>query len=211
MVDTSHDDVDDDADYVTDDDNCENQEIEEIDQDDHGENDGKVDIADHVGRANAMLSRNHMALTVKSSSTDRWISKAKRVDCGVGLADGGADTIVCGSGWLQQSTTLRTANIQGFPDDLQKQKIPIGTSLAATTTNTGETIILQANEALQIPENQYSILSTLQLREHGIQVNDVAECHAGRLQRVRKPTLHFWGIPPTKKARPTRSRSDFQY
>ena len=68
-----------------------------------------------------MLSRNHMAVTVKSPSTDRWISKAKRVDCGIGLADGGADTIVYGSGWLQQSTTLRTANIQGFSDDLQKQ------------------------------------------------------------------------------------------
>ena len=55
MVDTSQDDaydyVIDDVDYVTDDDDCENQEIEENDQDDHGESGGEVDIADHVGRA----------------------------------------------------------------------------------------------------------------------------------------------------------------
>ena len=46
---------------------------------------------------------------------------------------------------LQQSTTLRTANIQGFSGDMQKKQIPIGSLLAATTTNTGDTVILQAN------------------------------------------------------------------
>ena len=91
----STEDYDEHVDDVMDDEICEIQETEEVAQDDHGEDDGEVNIADHVGRANAMLSQNHMAMTVKSSSTDRWISKAKRVDCGIGLADGGADTIVC--------------------------------------------------------------------------------------------------------------------
>jgi len=142
-------------DKIIDDEISDSEEIgnfEENNNDDDDKNQ-EVNIADHVARANAMTRKINMCREIKTPSSSRWISKAKRVDCGVGLVDGGADTIVCGSGWLQQSTTLQTANIQGFSDDMQKKKIPIGTSLAATTTNTGDTVILQVNKALQIPEN----------------------------------------------------------
>ena len=75
--------------------------------------------------------------------------------------------------------TERTANIQGFSEDLRKSSIPIGTSVTAATTDSGETIVLQANEALQLPTNKFSILSATQLREYGVTVDDVAKRHGG--------------------------------
>ena len=109
------------------------------------------------------------------------------------LADGGADTIVCGVGWTQQSTTARTATIQGFLDDQRKTEIPIVTAIAATTTSTGATVILQAHEALQMPKNRYTILSALQLREHGVEVHDVARRHGGdQCIILRTVTPYLW-------------------
>ena len=90
----------------------ESEEFEEPDQDDNANDNEPVDIADHVARANVMTRRNNVCMTFEGPATSRWISKVKQVDCGIRLADGDADTIVYGSGWLQQSTILRTANIQ---------------------------------------------------------------------------------------------------
>ena len=181
---------------------------EEPEQVDDAADDGTVDIADYTARACAMIRSINMARTVTGISPSRLIAAESRVTQGTGLADGGADTIVCGVGWMQQSTTARTATIKGFSDDHTKTEIPIGTAISATTTSTGSTILLQANEALQMPQNQYTILSALQLREHGVQVHDVARRHGGGSMhssgRLHAPSGNEqWFI-----YRPTKKKSD---
>ena len=86
---------------------------------------------------------------------------------------GGGDTIVCGAGWKKTRTTQCSAHIKGFADDLHKRDIPIISAVTAVDLPEGM-IILEANKLLHIPDNTYTILSAMQLREHGIQVNDVS-------------------------------------
>ena len=155
------------------------QEPEETQQAEDGADEPTVDIADFSSRACNQLRSVCSTRSVEGIPPSRLIAAESRVTQGTGLADGGADTIVCGVGWTQQSTTARTATIKGFSDDLTKTEIPIGTAISAVTTSTGSTILLQANEALLLPTNQYTILSALQLREHGVRVHDVARRHGG--------------------------------
>ncbi len=72
-----------------------------------------------------------------------------------------------------------------FSDDLTNQDILI--VLAATVVDlpkrNGESVILQAHEALYLPNNKFTILSSTQLREHGVAVHDTARCHGG-LQNI---------------------------
>ncbi len=44
-------------------------------------------------------------------------------------------------------------------------------------------IILQAHESLYLPNNQYTILSARQVKEHGVEVNDKAKHYDG-LQNI---------------------------
>ena len=53
--------------------------------------------------------------------------------------------------------------IKGVSDDLNKRDIPIISSVTAVD-------LLEVNESLYLPDNTYTILSSLQLWEHGIQV-----------------------------------------
>ena len=95
---------------------------------------------------------------------------------GIGLADGGADTIVIGAGWTITDVTPCTADIQTFSDDLGKDDVPIVSGRTAVESSAGA-LILQAHEAIYLPENQCTILSSNQMREHGAQVNDCsAKC-----------------------------------
>ena len=45
-------------------------------------------------------------------------------------------------------------------------------------------VIIQANEALSLPDNLYTILSSTQMREHGVEVNDKAKRHYGKQNLV---------------------------
>ncbi len=47
----------------------------------------------------------------------------------------------------------------------------------------GESVILQAHEALYLPHNNFTILSSTQLRESGVAVHDTAKHHGG-LQNI---------------------------
>ena len=109
--------------------------IEEPSDNKETADDDEVDVADHFARANAMFRSVNMARTVTGISPSRLIATSKRTTEGKGLADGGADTIVCGVGWTQQSTASRTATIKGFSDDSTKTEIPTGTAATAAAAN----------------------------------------------------------------------------
>ncbi len=104
-------------------------------------------------------------------------------DMGKGLADGGADTCVVDTGWKLLHKTQCSAVIQGFSDDLTKQDVPIVSAATVVDLPTGESVILQEHEALYLPNNKFTILSSTQLRESGVAVYDTAKRHGG-LQNI---------------------------
>ena len=61
-------------DDVIDDEIPESEEFKDSDQDDDANDDEPVDIADHVARANAMMRKSNMCMTVKGPASNRWIS-----------------------------------------------------------------------------------------------------------------------------------------
>ena len=58
------------------------------------------------------------------------------------------------------------------------ENLPIVTAVTAVDLPDG-TFIVEIGEAIYIPENDTSLLSTFQAREHGVIVNDVARRHGG--------------------------------
>ncbi len=89
-----------------------------------------------------------------------------------------------GAGWKLLYQTQCTALIQGFSDDLTKQDIPIVSAATVVDLPTGEAVILQAHEALYLPNNKFTILSATQLRENGVAVQDTAKRHGGLQELV---------------------------
>ncbi len=85
---------------------------------------------------------------------------------GKGLADGGADTSVIGEAWRMLRQTKLSALIQGFSDYMKKQDIPIVSPVTMVDLPDGDSVILQADEDLYLPNNKYTILSSTQMREH---------------------------------------------
>lgn len=94
------------------------------------------------------------------------------------LVDGGCDTSLVGNGFVVESETLRTVNVQGFTNVVTLQELPIVTAVGKIIVD-GEPIIIQINEAVYVEGNPTSLLSTFQAREHGVMVNDVAKRHGG--------------------------------
>ncbi len=67
---------------------------------------------------------------VKGVPLDRLLAAGESErGVGKGLAGGGADTSVVGTGWKLLYTTKSVACIKGFSDDMQKQDVPIGTAV----------------------------------------------------------------------------------
>ena len=56
--------------------------------------------------------------------------------------------------------------------------VPIATGAMVVDTKKGK-YILVINEGISIPENDVSLLSIIQIREHGIEVDDKAKRHGG--------------------------------
>ena len=108
---------------------------------------------------------------------------AQQQDLGKGkaLADGGADTTIVGTGWTVTHKTQQEAHIKGFTDDLCKKNIPIVTAI---TVMDQDAVVIQANEALSLPDNLYTIFYSTQMREHGVEVNDKAKMNYGKQNLV---------------------------
>jgi len=94
------------------------------------------------------------------------------------LVDGGCDTSLVGKGFMVESTSARTVNVQGFQEKMQMDALPIVTAVTAVDLEK-ETIIMEFNEAIYVENNVTSLLSTYQTRENGVIVNDVARRHGG--------------------------------
>ena len=101
------------------------------------------------------------------------------------LVDSGADSCSASEEvWETTLTTHRTTDISTFANKVAAKKCKICSKVAAATTAKGETVIVQIHEATDLPKGMNTLLSTTQMREHGVTVNDTANRHGGLLQCI---------------------------
>jgi hypothetical protein len=104
--------------------------------------------------------------------------------------DSHADTCSFGDDCVIVSLTGDVVNVSGFTDAIgEMAKIPIATvALAFDCPNTGHTFILFFNQALHVSGMKAHLLSTFQMRDHQVTINDVALQHLPPKQRY--PEAH---------------------
>ena len=100
----------------------------------------------------------------------------------VSIVDGGADSIVGGDAWLILSPTegplVKRANVIGFDRrDAQKLGLAIVIAVSKTTTQTGEERFLHADHLISNPTCPQTLMSSYELREAGLIVDDVSKRH----------------------------------
>jgi hypothetical protein len=85
-----------------------------------------------------------------------------------------------GSAWVLDTMTERKVQIAGYDhQDTIKDNVPIGSGITAIDLPDGETILLKVNEATILGNAAHSLLSVIQLRENGIEVDDKPRRHGG--------------------------------
>ena len=89
------------------------------------------------------------------------------------LVDSGADTCCLGPAFRIMSTTNRVVNVYGYDKSMVKKDLPIGEGITLATCANGEKMLLWFNEGI-IHEDGKTILSVNQMRNHQVEVNDVA-------------------------------------
>jgi hypothetical protein len=91
----------------------------------------------------------------------------------VSIVDGGADSMILGTGWLFDNIQpSRTINIIGFNENhATKRGCAIGTGYAVIQDITGKEYLAVAHHAVQNAGSRTSLLSEAQMRHHGIIVD----------------------------------------
>jgi hypothetical protein len=106
------------------------------------------------------------------------------------IVDGGADTVgIGGDAWIIDEDTGRTANVAGFDNKILMEENRIVTAITATEDIDGNTVLLRAHEATEFQKGANSLLSCTQLRENGVEVNDIAKKHGGKSNIVLDGTI----------------------
>jgi hypothetical protein len=106
------------------------------------------------------------------------------------IVDGGADTVgIGGDAWTIDEDTGRTANVAGFDNKIIMEENRIVTAITATEDIDGNTVLLRAHEATEFQKGANSLLSCTQLRENGVEVNDIARKRGGKSSIVVEGTI----------------------
>lgn len=95
------------------------------------------------------------------------------------LIDSGADTTCLGPAFHIISTTDCFVNMIGYDNDMVKNNLQIGDGITLATNDSGNKVLLWFNEGIIHPEGK-SILSVNQMREHYVEVNDIAKRYGGQ-------------------------------
>jgi len=95
------------------------------------------------------------------------------------LIDSGADTTCLGPAFRIIGTTDRKVDITGCDDQMVKYDLTVGDGITLATTENGEKVLLLFNEGI-VNEEGRSIIAVNQMREHGIEVNDIAKKYSGK-------------------------------
>ena len=98
------------------------------------------------------------------------------------ITDGGADSHVGGRTWLPltplSGPTVKFANVTGFDEESAKKfGLPIVQAVIKATSTDGQTIMLRAKHLIYNASCPHTLLSTYQMRELGLIVDDVSKRH----------------------------------
>ena len=96
--------------------------------------------------------------------------------------DNASDTVgIGGKAWIIEEISDRTVTIAGYDNcKTIQEKIKIGNGVTATTLPDGETILLRVYEATLLGEKANTLLSTLQMRENFVNIDDRPKRHGGK-------------------------------
>ena len=90
---------------------------------------------------------------------------------------------MCGIGgdaWVIDALTDRQTALGGYDTSTTvKTNVPIGSGITAIDLPDGETILLKVNEATILGPEGHSLLSVVQIREHGIELDEKPRLHGG--------------------------------
>jgi hypothetical protein len=98
------------------------------------------------------------------------------------IPDGGADSHVGGRTWLPltplSGPNVKFANVTGFDEEsARKFNLPIVAAVLKTVNEEGKEIFLRAKHLIFNATSAHTLLSTYQMRERGIIVDDVSRRH----------------------------------
>jgi hypothetical protein len=107
--------------------------------------------------------------------------------------DSHADTCVLGGNFLIYKHTGQTCTVLPWNDGANNKEtnVPICQGLTAYDCDNGTTVILVVNEALGVAGQETTLLSTNQLRYHGLVVDDCSK----HLSRGASKSTHSIYIP----------------
>ena len=88
----------------------------------------------------------------------------------------------------------------GYSEDKSAYGVPIGTAVTATEQPTGETTLLQVNEAVFLTRNAKSLLSFQQVMDYGVLVNDVPHKYGGNQDIYVEYGNYFIPLSPNHNA-----------
>lgn len=87
--------------------------------------------------------------------------------------DSHADTFVAGRNCMLMHYTERVCDVMPYSDDYEaKTQVPIVQAATGFTSSNGSRFILIFNEAIWMPQLQYSLMNPNQLRDYGVEVQD---------------------------------------
>ena len=101
------------------------------------------------------------------------VKSAVQLDSANVICDSGADTTLLGSSFLIIGHTERMANVSGFDEEMTVENLKIGSGVAAFDKPDGTTVLVLCHEAIDYTSQPHTMLSTNQLRHHGVDVCDV--------------------------------------
>jgi len=97
------------------------------------------------------------------------------------LLDSACDTCaIGGSAWINQEHTGRNVDVTGHTlHKTSRTNIPIVSAITACDIPSGKTILLKLNETTNLGEHGNTLLSTIQMREHGVTINEIPRRYGG--------------------------------
>ena len=125
--------------------------------------------------------RINVTTTTCKAHTEYW-SMLANMTPDLCIPDGGADSHVGGKTWLPltpiSGNNIKYANVTGFDENSAKKfGLPIIAAIAKVTTREGISIILRAKHMIYNGTSSHTLLSTYQMREVGLIVDDVSKRH----------------------------------
>ena len=85
-------------------------------------------------------------------------------------------------------TSTQSATLIGFKDNKVEENVKIVNGIAATENKNGTVVLLQVNEA-EILAQGNSLLSTVQVQENGVVIDDTAKLHICKQNIHHKNTV----------------------